>query len=293
MPENPDDSSRPKIPRKFIALGGALVTAITAATIIIPIVADANRRESSAETLTIETNAPLEAVPAAAVGVELADGFNPYDQTGDGVTDIWAIPLDAFDSMPFDGDGCTPERLAWLAENNIQDSVPPAVTLRNDATDGSAMTIDEIRFEGERSNESTRVVTMQCAGYGGDAGIQFVDVPLAGGSAVYGEPPWGDSTAAGVAPAGSPVVLNLSPGELVQLMLYANRDGFTGRFAGAIVADVTTGDTTEQVVLADGLDFYTLEYMGTFMFGQPTIDCELGSCTPQQANDLIEEYRTR
>jgi hypothetical protein len=292
MPEPVPSPSLPRPPRWLIATGAAVVTLVTAATIIIPIVADANRRDTSADTLTIETQEPA-ADTSAAIGVELASGFNPYDQTGDGVTDIWAIPLEAFETMPFDSAGCTPERLEWLAENNLQDSVPPAVTLRNDATDGSAMTIDEIRFEGERTSEATRVVTVQCGGYGGDAGIQFVEVPLAGGSAVYGEPPWGDSTS-GLAPAGSPVVLNLSPGELVQLMLYANHDGFTGDFAGSIVADVTVGDTTEQVALADDLNFYTFEYMGTFIFfGGSDIDCELGSCTPEQANELIAQYRAQ
>ncbi|MFT4284085.1 MAG: hypothetical protein QM598_04555 [Protaetiibacter sp.] len=289
MPEDPSDSSRPRIPRKFIAIGGALVTVVTAATIIIPIVADANRRETSVDTLTVETNAPLGAAPAS-VGVELADGFNPYDQTGDGLSDIWAIPLDAVETMPFDGAGCTPERLAWLAENNLQDSVPPAVTLRNDATDGSAMTVDDIRFEGDRSDEVTRVVYVQCAGYGGDAGFQFVEVPLAGGSAVYGEPPWGDSTS-GLAPAGSPVVLNLSPGELVQLMLYANHDGFTGRFSGSIVGDVTVGDTTEQVVLASGMNFYTLESIGSFTLFGADIDCGGRGCTPDEANRLVAEAK--
>lgn len=291
MPETPSDPPRPKIPRKLIAIGAALVTVITAATIIIPIVADANRRETSAETLTVETNEPLAAAPAS-VGVDLAAGFNPYDQTGDGKSDIWAIPLDAVETMPFDGDGCTPERLAWLAENNLQDSVPPAVTLRNDATDGSAMTVDDIRFEGDRSDEVTRVVYLQCAGYGGDAGIQFVEVPLAGGAAVYGEPPWGDSTS-GLAPAGSPVVLNLSPGELVQLMLYANRDGFSGRFSGSIVADVTADDATQPVTLAADLDFYTLESIGTMYLYAGELDCGWGSCTPAQANDWIAQERSR
>ncbi|MCS0498740.1 hypothetical protein [Protaetiibacter mangrovi] len=292
MPENPSVPSRPKVPRQLLVAGGVLVTVVTAATIAIPLIADANRRDTSAGTLTVETDEPIASAALASVGVELADGFNPYDQTGDGVTDVWAIPLEAFDSMPIDGDGCTPERLAWLAENNLQDSVPPAVTLRNDATDGQAMTVDEIRFDGERTSESTRVVAVQCAGYGGDAGLQFVDVPLAGGSAVYGEPPWGDSTT-GVAPAGSPVVLNLSPGELVQLMLYANRDGFTGGFSGSIVADVTVGDARETVTLADGLSFYTLEYMDTFYLYGPTIGCDQGDCSPAQANELIAGYRTR
>jgi hypothetical protein len=291
MPEPDSAPSLPRPPRWLIATGAALVTLVTAATIIIPIVADANRRDTSTDTLTIQEQPPAAEGTAPAVGVDLAAGFNPYDQTGDGVSDIWAIPLEAFESMPFDGDGCTPERLAWLAENNLQDSVPPTVTLRNDATDGSAMTIDGIRFEGERSSESTRVVAMQCAGYGGDAGIQFVDVPLAGGTAVYGAPPWGDSTL-GVAPAGSPVVLNLSPGELVQLMLYANRDGFTGNFTGSIVADVTVGDTTDKVVLAERLNFYTLEYMGDFYFFDP-IACDLRDCTPDEANELIAQYRAQ
>jgi hypothetical protein len=293
MPEPESATSLPRPPRWLIATGAAIATLVTAATIIIPIVADANRRDTSTDTLTIEEQPAAAADTSTAVGVDLAAGFNPYDQTGDGVSDIWAIPLDAFETMPFDSEGCTPEREAWLLENNLQDSVPPAVTLRNDATDGAAMTIDEIRFEGERSSEVTRVVGVQCGGYGGDAGIQFVNVPLAGGSAVYGEPPWGDSTL-GIAPAGSPVVLNLSPGELVQLMLYADRAGFTGRFSGSIVGDVTVGDTTERVVLADGLSFYTLEYMGSFtFFGGAGVDCELGECTAEQANALIAQYRAQ
>lgn len=291
MPEPVPAPSLPRPPRWLIATGAAVVTLVTAATIIIPIVADANRRDTSADTLTIETQEPA-ADTSAAIGVELAGGFNVYDQTGDGADDIWIIPLDAFESMPVDGDGCTPERLEWLVDNDLKDSVPPAVTLRNDATDGSAMTIDEIRFEGERSDESTRVVSIQCAGYGGDAGIQFVDVPLAGGPAVYGEPPWGDSTS-GVAPAGSPVVLNLSPGELVQLVLYADRTGFSGSFSGSIVADVTVGDTTETVSLADGQIFRTPQYMGSFTLFGDQIDCELGVCSPDQVNQLIDEFRTR
>ncbi|MFF2371821.1 hypothetical protein [Agromyces sp. NPDC058110] len=277
-----------------------MVTVITAVTIVIPLVADANRRDSSTDTLVVETREPAataeataEAAPAiTTVGIKLDGGFNAYDQTGDSVDDVWYIPLDAMESMPIDGNGCTPERMEWFLENDLKDSIPPAVTLRNDATDGTAMTIDEIRFEGERTSESTRVVSFQCAGYGGDAGIQFVDVPLAGGPAVYGEPPWGDSTA-GVAPAGSPVVLNLSPGELVQLVLSANHDGFTGSFSGAIVADVTVGDVTETVSIAEGLDFYTAEHMGSFTLFQEGIDCDLGLCTPDQANQLIAGYRAQ
>jgi hypothetical protein len=34
--------------------------------------------------------------------------------------------------------------------------------------------------------------------------------------------------------------------------------------------------------------------MGTFIFfGGSDIDCELGSCTPEQANELIAQYRAQ
>jgi hypothetical protein len=66
----------PRPPRWLIATGVAIVTRVTAATIIIPIVADANRRETSTDTLAIEEQ-PAADESSAAVGVDLAAGFTP------------------------------------------------------------------------------------------------------------------------------------------------------------------------------------------------------------------------
>lgn len=255
---------RPSRKKLWIVLGsiaGAIVFVVTAATTFIPIVADMLANETRPDSLVVgddalggedqpggvPTSEPVALEDGPVIG-DLADEVSPADVV------IWNVPVDApFASFPAEGwtvaDGCGADQLAWLEEHAGRDKVAGwnlGVFVRNTATDGASMSIDNVRLEGEWT-PGAPTVALQCGpGVGGDP-VQFGLLQRSGAPATWGEDPYleyGEGAAVG-AVEGTPLTLNLAPGELgiLELLIPAVDESFEGR----LVADMLTPE--EQLVI--------------------------------------------
>lgn len=256
-------------PRKLLKVFGIaaaiVLPLITAASITIPVVAGLSERESSADTLKVMT-APDPFADAEVIGEETTQRFEHYDPSKYQMD--WKIPVDApIDTFPLELSlnaeygwyQCSEQQLEWLSKHAEPFSIfsPERsfdITVHNSASAGASLPIGNIRFLGEEVS-STPWLYFGCPGGGRGAvgGVQLLLVGVDGEEALYGEPvaASGDD----VMPEGSPVTLNLAPGEVSVITL--TRDESVDRlrrYEGRFIADVLDG-SERTVVLADNVTF--------------------------------------
>ena len=264
---------------KILGIAAAIaLPLITAVTVTITVLANMNERASSASSLEAQSERasadPF--VDAAVIGAVEEDGWqNMVLLPLDAPLSEFPVPAGVEESWGTDYP-CGDEQFDWLAEHGERYN-PDApqntftVTLRNTATSSGSLALGNIRFVGEEFEEQPRY-SFVCNWGGRGAGTlsQMLVVGAEGEEAVYSEPV--NASGAEEMPAGSPVTLNLAPGEVLVVTLTRGdwvdpQKSYRGRF----VADVQDG-SGETVVIAedivfhrDPLDGFTLYYgaMGT------------------------------
>lgn len=267
---------------------GIVVPVVTAIAVAVPLIANWNERSSGPGALaqvtnssTPATNPPsnpgetVEESPAA--GEETDSSVSNYYPDGEAIgdaelpfqdSDEWLVPVSApFSSFPDNGvegeAGCTAEQLAWLESNAFPNRRSQFfdVTLQNTASSGAALSMGEIRFEGEEI-PSEPWVFLECphGGKGDGGGSQPILIDTQGTSAVWGETFADDNPQ----PIGSPVTLNLSPGEVAQVTFErANTVDTQRAYVGSFVADAD-GIAT-PVVMADNIEFVRAQLPGYYL----------------------------
>ena len=274
---NPADGPRATTPAQLIAglkrhwglFVAIVVPVVTLATLVIPLIADANQRLTSAHTLEVGTNtsAPVGAShssPSAAADgatTSLASSLSARELEGELVTDMlpnanWREPVDApWDTFPINaGDNintCTDTQVAWLAKygrRDIADVWNGYMTLSNTATDGSAMSVRNIHSVGTFVQPKSPEVEVYCAyGIGGFSSI----IPLTQDLGTKDPAVYADNDSGGQ--QGTPATLNITPGQYVQIWVdFARGKHITDDFSGDLVGDVVVGDTTTSTVLFKG-----------------------------------------
>ncbi len=250
----------------LVAVGAPIVTV---ATIVIPVIADASVRMTSVETLAIETSEMLTAEPsteqasdtqAAVAGAPVA-GFGSIETISIsplGRDRDWRVRSDApWDTFPGTDPGspygCSPAQLAWLEQWGRRKALEVwngYLTMSNTASDGASMSLRNLRSVGVFVVPEVPEVEVVCGGgMGGGEDIIVVEHVL--GSP---EPATLFNEHDGM-PPGSPAVVNIAPGQYVQLLanLIFPAEFDHADFTGDFVADLTIGDTTTTVTLFEGL----------------------------------------
>lgn len=254
----------PKRSKKALGVALAIILpAIAVASVAIPFIANLSETESSADTIRLVPPSEESAseISMQVIGEVDSPTFGNTDWFVRADAPIETFPLDA----PVDAYGtygtCSEAQFAWLEQHGgrIGMSHDPgaglSLTLHNSSTTGASMPIGNIRFEGKEV-ESVAFVSFQCPAPGrGDAPWgQPLLIGVTGDEALYGEALGvsGD----GVQPEGSPVTLNLAPGEVSVLKLTRDDTVDTQRrYEGRIVADLIDG-SNETLVLAEDVVFY-------------------------------------
>ena len=254
--------------RKHWGLSVAVVVPlVTVATIVIPLIADASTRFTSVDTLAVDgvsvgDSAPVEeALPevvtaqaASTVGLGSVEVVDDADQRSDR---YWRVRSDApFDQFPLSTESgdtpCSPAQIAWLERWGYRESTSiwnGLLTLSNTATDGSSMSVRNIHSVGTFTKPEVPEVPVACSG-GTGAGAEVVPMEQVLGT---DSPATLQSEYRG-APAGSPAVLNIAPGEFIPTYTFFKRlpEDTYSHFAGSLVADVEIGGQTTQVTLFNG-----------------------------------------
>lgn len=261
-PTTAQGTSRPRRLMKTIGIASAVVIPfITAATIAIPMIAKLTEKETSVDTFAVISKPDATYSNAEVIGEETT--YESELEFGEYYKD-WQIPADApMVSFPsqFGGDApnfqCSQEQLDWLHEHAqpiIRMSSGFTLTLHNSASTGAALPLGNIRFIGEEVG-STPLVYFDClmGGRGATGGSQPALIDVTGDEAIYGEPL--DASGEAVMPEGSPVTINLGPGEVQVLTLTRSAQVDMQRaYEGKFVADVIDG-SQRTVVLADNIRF--------------------------------------
>jgi hypothetical protein len=325
-----EPSPRPHRRRNIlIAVGSAAATLITAATLVIPFVFDLTQRESGADTVEVTDREAAAAEPAPTAVAEAAPAslatFDELAFSGDqdGIPG-WrggTIAIDApFADMPLDtGEmGCSDAQSAWLKTHAVRNDTRAVVNgqphilvsgeIRNTATTGGAVSLRNLRVEGEFETPTPRF-TIECQKGGEGAGAPPIWTTAVLGDpspAVYMENPdaaqygW-----EGTPPdlVGTPFTENLDPGEYSQLFLLLSGIDDTRDFTGRVVTDVVSGTETFEAVLKEGtlqvappqittvhayighgglFCFPDASWVNEANFGYPTPDLSPYACTPQE-----------
>lgn len=312
-------STAPPKPRKLlkaVGIGAAIVLPlITAVGIVVPAIAKLGERASSLETLSVETAVDPYADAEVIGAAEVQSAFSK-DSRSD-----WEIPVSApIASFPLDNTpnefgefiDCSEAQLEWLEEHAKlgpgTGSAAFNLTLRNTSTTGASLPLGNIRFIGEEV-ESGPTVRFQCptGGRGDTGGNQPLLIKVTGEESLYGEAL--NASGEGVMPEGSPVTLNLAPGEVSVVTLTRDASVDTQRrYEGRFIADLVDG-SGETVVLAEEVTFKRAAVEGFYIgfpSGQmtadfvclsPTVYGEIDSrgfprpapCTLSQAAEILRE----
>lgn len=312
-----------------------MVPLVTVTAIAVPLIMNLNSEDTSAETLkepglpavTTEKSPTPEPQAAATTAPPPTEETQPVETAerpaaeekatelpfGDPIGTVrpwswyedsvgWLVPITApLEDFPVDpahdySQGCTSDQLDWLEEHGT-----PWVTmsffhvvLQNTASGGGALSLGNVRFEGEEV-PAVPLVTLACEidPAGGLVDTSPVMIHTDGRPSV-----WGFAFDEPDAPAeGSPVTLNLSPGEVAELYFSRHEEVDTQRhFEGYIVADVLNEETT--VVLAeanfspDEIPDYLFGYVyddGAWQFScvTPTSESVWPGCTPEEAANIL------
>lgn len=317
--------------RLIISLGAAGATVITAATLVIPFVFDATQRQTSAETVEVVERDVVVAAPAPSEAAAASvSAYNDLDFSGGHSEAMgWrggTIAIDApFTDMPLDTleDRCSDAQNAWLFEHGVPvdtrasvgDSTYILVTgdIQNTATTGGAVSLRNLRVEGEFETPPSPRFTISCQRGGEGAGAPPIWTTAVLGDpspAVYMENPLGDGSGGPGTPPdliGTPFTENVAPGQYSQLFLLLSGIDDTRDFTGRVVTDVVVGTETYEAVLKEGYlqvaapaittvhayighgglyCFPDASMVFAADFDYPTPDLSPYACTPQELVDL-------
>lgn len=266
-------SRRARVITITVATLATVGVVIGGASVALDLADRSTRVESRSETLAVEAAAPADPYADAIVVGELESQETPsHARPID-----WKVPVDApFETFPTNFVQsehsesvwleCSDEQFAWLEEHakpfdSMSDSNAFNLTLRNSANTGGSLPLGNLRFEGAET-ESVAWVALECSigGRGAAGGMQPMYIDIDGTEAVYGEVL--SSYAEDAQPEGSPVTVNLAPGEITELVLTRDRNVNTQRnYEGRFLADVLDG-SDDTVVLANDVVFQRQKVLG-------------------------------
>ena len=264
---------------------------ITAVTVTITVLAHMNERASSASSLEVRSDrADGDPFSGSSVigAVEQSGWKNRVRLPLDAPLSEFPVPNGVENSGGTDY-LCGDEQFDWLASHGerYDPDLPEntfTVTLRNTATTSGSLALGNIRFVGEEFEEQPRYsFTCNWGGRGAGTLSQMLVVGAEGEEAVYSEPV--NASGAEEMPAGSPVTLNLAPGEMLVITLTRGdwvdpQKSYRGRF----VADVQDG-SGETVVIAEDIVFHRdplsgfALYYGTMGMPDGVFYCEWSGAT--------------
>jgi len=278
-----------------------------------------------------------EVVHAAGVGTIVAEPYaglignkirsaawNPWPIRGGQVwiDAPWAeFPVSDKPYVEGDEHSCTDQQIAWLTANGIPNPEQGHLDgetlglvsedLLNTAESGGAISVRNIRVEGEFLPDTRPRVSFWCFA----GGVGGIEVPI------YARAVIGDSTPAWFientdtfdSPTpldliGTPVTINLAPGESTSFYLFLDTIDRSKDFKGRVVADVIAGDQTYLHVVDEGYlqladskinDLYLVAGFGKLYcftdvytmwdlnFSGWVDDYEPYSCSPQEVQALL------
>lgn len=248
---------------------GILATAIGAASIAIPMIADAQRRSTSTDTLVVDPTTEPEAAalatsaPLAAAAVDPGLDFTEQDtipvDDGAGADMTFWVPVDApWATFPDDGwqqegtangYGCSQAQYEWLVDHAVsKPTMGGLYDFVNSATDGGALSIRSIRAEGEFVPQTPARIQVSCEGPGYGEGNDYTVIDVALGADAPAT-----VTASSVLPVGSLFARDLAPGEMGTIVLQISTLDPQQDFEGRIVADVVAGTEESTVVIEEGV----------------------------------------
>ena len=244
--------------RKGMVVGFSLAgSAVALAVATVTIVSIVGSSSSGPGIEVVAHGAPEpQSVAAEETAVPTAD-FLDATAVAERAGQDWVVPADApWASFPIGGepgDYCTPEQDAWLAEHGFPSKAEMRFTFVNTNTDGGAATVSEIRVA---SDETEPAVVVECPlRKGGEIPVQTGVLDTAVDRvAVFSEDLLEGSGGGGFddrltyGDPGTPIVLNLQPGEQAEVLLWVwgptlNR--------GGLVATVHDGDDQYIVTILD------------------------------------------
>lgn len=243
---------------------------IGVASVAVPMIADAQRRATSTDTLVLNpttepdtgglaTSAPLAAAPdvAPALGLSEVD-LDPVDD-GPGANMTFWLPVDApWASFPDDGwqqagvgnvYGCSQSQYDWLVANSVSKATQGGLyDFVNSASDGGALSIRSVRAEGDFVAQTPARVQVDCEGPGSGAGDDFTVVEV-----TLGTDAPATVIASSILPVGSLFSRDLAPGEVGQVFIQVATPDPTQDFEGRIVADVVVGSAESTIAIEEGV----------------------------------------
>lgn len=246
--------------RAKLGLGVAGIL-IAVAAFLVPVIVERGEKATSADTLAVR-NTTLGAIGAKSEEYGAPLGTVQLPELKEGA---WAVPLSApIDTFPGALEEhvggqmlCSAEQFEWLEAFATPltgaEMGAPAISLRiaNEATTGGMLSLSNVRFEADGQYQDGWV-QLYCPA--GDRGPGTSSQPVLlvpnGESAVFGEGdpywPYPDE----LVPAGTPVTINLGPGEIMHYRLGLTPDtSLNGVYTGRIVADLADGSgTTVELV---------------------------------------------
>lgn len=272
-PGEPSDATkRGRAKAVVLAAGGVLATLVTAATIVIPIISDTAERRTSVQTLdTVDDEEPLTLLAPTEAPVPAVAALEPYtDLTLEHTDPVWYDGTIAFDA-PFTEflvgteEYCDATASAGLVAHGVPDELTTEIAgepvrlfmelLRNTATTGGAIAVDNLRVDGEFVEQEVPRLSISCVrgGEGGAAQPVFARATFGDDSpAVFAEDPWGGSGTEGLPAIGTPFSANLAPGEYLELDLIIDGVDVTRDFVGRVTMEVHSGDDTKLAVIEEG-----------------------------------------
>lgn len=247
---------------RAVSLGAAVVVpVVTVLTIVIPMAVESGNRTTSQDTFAIG-DAVVSGAPAADPALaafaapSIRSSYSPADGADIPTDHIYRfeIPLDApWETFPLVGGNgeCSDQQREWLRENEVQvDGGSGWTPVQNTATDGGALTIQNVRVEGEFHPQDPVRFYVQCWVGGRGAGAEFVSVRVTLGDSAPGTVLFDNTSTA--LPVGGLFSATLGPGELLPMYLDVDSLQPDQDFYGRIIADVVAGGETSQVVLQEG-----------------------------------------
>jgi len=247
---------------------GIAATLIGAASIAVPLIADAQRRTTSTDTLVLNPTNEPEAAPlptsapvaaAVDVGLDFSEVNTNPTSGGAGANMTFWVPVDApWASFPDDGwaqpqssgsYGCSQAQYDWLVAHAVSEATSGGLfDFVNAATDGGALAIRSIRAEGAFAPQTPARIQVDCEGPGYGEGNDYTVIEV-----VLGADAPATVIASSVLPAGSLFTRDLAPGEVGQIIMTIATLDPQQDFEGRIFADVVAGTEEATVTVQEGV----------------------------------------
>ena len=171
--------------------------------------------------------------------------------TDDAITD-WAIPGDALDTFPADGQACGPAQLAWLERHGTQMHRRLMLSVRNNPSEGAMLALTDFRTTAPRAAERGPIsIRLVCDPQGAPAGrLVYVRLDADDATLIARHVRVVEDTTT-VATPEMPLAYNLAPGEsgLIPIELFSRNPA-----EGSIAVTVLSG-SEERIETIAGSDF--------------------------------------